>query len=191
MHRGEDQPDQDEGEDGPGDQGPIRAAGKATAPTAEASETPAQELVERADIRARPDRRTAPFRGVSPHGPWLGSPSWLPSGEGSGPPDPPLFEPQGPLLSAKRPRIRPPHPDMMFIAGEYRGASEQKQWQAAARFLCAVHGPSRRSSHRTAARRADPVAQGERRRRDHHRGCDGAERCGTAVVRRGFAASLL
>ena len=66
MHRGEDQPDQDEGEDGPGDQGPIRAAGKATAPTAEASETPAQELVERADIRARPDRRTAPFWSLAP-----------------------------------------------------------------------------------------------------------------------------
>src|SRR3954467_6145761 len=88
-------------------------------------------------------------RGASPQGPWL--PPWLPppgpsSDGGSEPPlpEPALFEPHGPLLSANSPRMRLPHPVMMFIGREYRESRNEKQWQPADGFLCALsmaHSP--------------------------------------------------
>ena len=146
MHRGEDQPHQDEAEHGPHDQRPIGPAGKSTAPAAEASAAAAQ-----AARRAR--RRCGPRR--SPSGaavrlaPWPGRPSPSSARRLVAAARP---EPQGPLLSANRPRTRPPHPEMMFIDAEYRERPHEKQWQAAARFLCRAHGPSRGPADRPAAR---------------------------------------
>src|SRR5205085_12007620 len=108
----------------------------------------------------RPGRR--PRRGGSPHGPEE------PSSAG-GSPSPPLFWPQGPLVSVNKPRKRPPHPDIVVIGGEYRALPHEKQWQDPWCFLCARDGPCRGPADRPAARRADPLAQAVGRRRDDHR----------------------
>src|SRR5437868_7529833 len=102
----------------------------------------------------------------SPHGPPP------PSAGGGSSPSPPLLEPQGPLLSAKRPRAREPHPIRMFMGTSIGRRLDEKQWQATARFLCAPHGPSRGPADRPPSRRADSLAQAGGRRRDHYRRCD-------------------
>src|SRR5437763_14832305 len=106
-----------------------------------------------------------PRRGGSPHGP-----PPCASSDGGSPPSLPLC-PQGPLLSANRPRTRPPHPEMIVIAAEYRGMPHEKQWQADCRYLCRWHGASSRSSDGAAARPARPLAQGCGRGGDDHRRC--------------------
>ena len=60
-------------------------------------------------------------RGGSPHGP----PACA-SSDGGSPPPRFRFAPHGPLLSANRPRTRPPHPEMIVIAAEYRGHAARK-----------------------------------------------------------------
>src|SRR6478672_5425446 len=66
-----------------------------------------------------------PRRGGSPQGPL---PCPLPSSDGGSPPysPPPLLGPQGPLVSVKKPRMRPPHPMNVLIADEYRDAPRRK-----------------------------------------------------------------
>src|SRR3954453_23549640 len=107
------------------------------------------------------------LRDGSPHGPLL-----CPSSDGGSepppPPEPPLLGPQGPFVSANSPRTRLPHPKIIFISAEYRGERGEKQWQAAARLLCRGHG---RRSGQSSARRARALAQAQRWRCDHHRGC--------------------
>src|SRR6266404_4513171 len=97
-----------------------------------------------AETLAPPSVARRPRRDGSPHGPLL-APS---SPDGGSPPLSPLPEPQGPLVSVNRPRIRPPHPEMLVIGREYRGTAREKQWQAPSCFLCAIHGPSRRPPDR-------------------------------------------
>src|SRR3954447_2133444 len=70
---------------------------------------------------AGPPGRPRPRRGVSPHGP---VPPVSPSG--GSPPLPASPPPQGPLLFAKRPRTRLPHPIKMLIAALYRYAKARK-----------------------------------------------------------------
>src|SRR5690348_18314105 len=107
-------------------------------------------------------------RGVSPQGPGPWPPPCPSPDGGSPPPSDPLPCPQGPFVSANRPRTRLPHPKNVLIGWEYRGSRNEKQWQAAMTFLCARHGPSRRPADRPAARGADSLSQGRGRRRDNH-----------------------
>ena len=70
-----------------------------------------------------------PRRGGSPHGPLP-----LPSSSGGGSPPPSLpLGPHGPFVSVNRPRTRPPHPEIMFIGGEYRGMRARKTVASARR----------------------------------------------------------
>src|SRR5689334_1519144 len=109
-----------------------------------------------------PARVRRPRLGGSLHGP-------PPSPDGGSSPPSLLLGPHGPLVSANRPRTRPPHPEMLLIGAEYRGTADEKQWQGGQLFLCARHGPPRGPAHRPAARRPDPLAQARQRCRDGHR----------------------
>jgi hypothetical protein len=62
--------------------------------------------------------------GLSPHGP----------GEGSGSSSD-FFGPQGPLVSAKRPRTRSPHPDIVVMFASIGTAFTEKQWKAVPKCL--------------------------------------------------------
>ncbi len=72
--------------------------------------------------------------------------------------------PHGPLVSVKKPRVRPAHPRKLLIAADYRDRPDEKQWQAATPFRRAAHDrrarPAGNSSHTTGASDSRKVVGG-------------------------------
>ena len=142
--------------------------------TAEASAAAAQKIVERGDVRPAPiagrrSRRAARPTGRCPALRRTAAPDAIAA-------EPLLPEPQGPLLSANRPRTRLPHPEMMFMAANIE---EPHRKTVASRSALPMSPPMADPVDPLTDLphdRADPLAQADRRRCDDHRGRNRTER---------------
>ena len=106
-----------------------------------------------------------PPRGLAPRAaPWPSSPTAARRRSPLGP--------QGPFVSAKRPRTRPPHPGNVLIGAEYRGGRRKTVASARRASYVPLMADARRSAERPSARRANSLAQASRGRRDADRRSD-------------------